>query len=567
MNERIDNYLQKNNIINKAQIGFQRGNRTTDHILTLKSIVNKYIYDNKSNLYACFIDFKKAFDSVNHQKLFYKLRENKINGKLLNLLQSIYKQSQCALKINNKLTQFFNYEKGVIQGNPLSPLLFNIYINDLFQKIEEANNTPITLDGRNNISALMFADDLIIFSTSKRGLQSSLNALHSYSKIWDLEVNMKKTKCMSFSKGNKKEKDELTFNNQKIQFINEFKYLGITINRKGSFTPTLDDLSNKATNAIYSLNSKINIKLLSPSIILKLFDFLICPILLYGSEVWEPYLNQNFEKWDSNSIEKVHLHFMKRLLGVNRSTTNVLIRGELGRYSLQEKCIIKNMRYIKYVKSKDESTLVKQAYNYEMSKSENRTSINNTIENLNKRIDEIEGGHVDLFKTKEKKLKNYINRVFEKEWTKSINNSSKSDTYKLFKLKPSMETYLKDIKDVRYIKTLTKFRLSDHKLMIAEGRKCRPIINRSERLCLYCNKLEDEIHFLIECNRYKYERYEMYDKIGKFVPNFKTIPDSKSKFIFLMSQENVNITKILALNIHRWNQIREIQMAEECKKN
>ena len=70
----MDNYLQNNNIINKAQIGFQWD------IRTLKSVVNKYIYENKSNLYLCFIDFKKEFDSVNHQKLFYKLRENKING-------------------------------------------------------------------------------------------------------------------------------------------------------------------------------------------------------------------------------------------------------------------------------------------------------------------------------------------------------------------------------------------------------------------------------------------------------------------------------------------------------
>ena len=296
MNERIHKFVQKNNIIDKAQIGFQRGNRTTDHILTLRSIVNKYVYDNKTKLYACFIDFKKAFDSVNHQKLFYKLRQNKINGNLLNLLQSIYRQSQCSLKINNKLTQFFRYERGVIQGNPLSPMLFNIYINDLFKKIEEANDSPVTLDGKNKICALMFADDLIILSTSKGGLQNSLNALHSYSMTWDLEVNMKKTKCLSFSKGNRKEKLDLVFNNQKIEFVKEFKYLGVTINRRGNFTPTLDDLSNKATNAIYSLNRKINIKFLSPSTILRLFDNLISPILLYGSEVWEPYINQTFEK-------------------------------------------------------------------------------------------------------------------------------------------------------------------------------------------------------------------------------------------------------------------------------
>ena len=54
----------------------------------------------------------------------------------------------------------------------------------------------------------------------------------------------------------------------------------------------------------------------------------------------------------------------------------------------------------------------------------------------------------------------------------------------------------------------------------------------------------------------------MYDKIENILSNFKTIPDSKSKFIFLMSQENINITIILALPVHKWNQIRDIQMAE-----
>ena len=123
-----------------------------------------------------------------------------------------------------------------------------------------------------------------------------------------------------------------------------------------------------------------------------------------------------------------------------------------------------------------------------------------------------------------------------------------------------MEEYLKHIKDIRYIKTLTKFRLSDHKLMIEEGRKQRPRINRADRLCLFCSKLEDEIHFLIYCKRYKEERTEMYEKIEKFFPNFRRIIDSKSKFIFLMSQENIDTTKIIATYIHRWYQIREQQM-------
>ena len=424
LNERIYNFVQKNNLINTSQIEFRRGNRATDHILTLKSIVNKYVHDGKGKLYACFIDFKKAFDSINQQKMFYKLRKNGINGKLLNLLKNIYKKSQCSLKINNKLTQFFKYEKGVIQGNPLSPILFNIYINDLFAELEKVNNSPVTLDGNNRIYALMFADDLIILSTSKKGLQDSLNVLEPYCVKWDLEVNLKKTKCVVFTRGNRKEKDNFIFNNKNIEFVKEFKYLGVTINKRGNFAPTLDDLSKKATNAIYSLNSKMNIKFLSTKTKFKLFDMLISPILLYGSEIWEPYLNQTFEKWDSNAIEKVHLSFMKRILGVNRSTTNVLVRGELGRYSLKERCITRSLNYIKYLNAKEETSLVKQAYHYELSKVENRTTFLTTVGQFNEKLDEIEGKHINMFQTSSSQLKKLINQVSLKEWERNFNCST-----------------------------------------------------------------------------------------------------------------------------------------------
>ena len=93
--------------------------------------------------------------------------------------------------------------------------------------------------------------------------------------------------------------------------------------------------------------------------------------------------------------------------------------------------------------------------------------------------------------------------------------------------------------------------------MIEEGRKIRPRIPRNERLCKVCNKLEDEIHFLIDCKKYENERELMFNNISTIFPIFQTIIDSRIKFIFLMSQENEYITKIIASNIHKWFEIRE----------
>ena len=242
---------------------------------------------------------------------------------------------------------------------------------------------------------------------------------------------------------------------------------------------------------------------------------------------------------------------------MNRSTTNVLIRGELGRFSLQKISIQKNIKYLKYILSKKENSLVKQAYDYEKSKIQSRNTIHSRIIELNQLLTSTEGNEIDLIKTNSYKTKKYIDNIFMKEWQNKFLHSSKSDTYRLFKSEPKLEVYLKYVNDIRYIKTLSKFRLSDHKLMIEDGRKRRPILDRNDRLCPNCNKVEDEIHFLLDCTKYKEERNNMFSKIESFFPNFCKIPGSKSKFIFLMTQENIDVTKIIATCIYRWLNMRE----------
>ena len=182
------------------------------------------MYDKKGQVYTRFIDFKKAFDSISQNALFHKLELNNVNGNFLNLLKNIYKNNMGAMKINKKLTNFFKHEKGVRQGDPLSPMLFNIYINDLFNEIDKDNPVYVTLNEMDRISSLMFADDFILISTSKSGLQKSLNALQKYTKKWKVEINYKKSKCITFSKSNHKEKHQFTINNQILQ------NLGIPIN-------------------------------------------------------------------------------------------------------------------------------------------------------------------------------------------------------------------------------------------------------------------------------------------------------------------------------------------------
>ena len=223
------NFANEKKLIHRTQIVFMPGMRTADHILTLKSLHDKYIkQSNNKKIYACFVDFRKALDSVWPQGLFYQLIKNNIGGHFYDLIQDLYSSTKCAIKLSENRTPFFPYKKGVRQGCTLSPLLFNIYINDLPKLFEQAQSDPFVLPNGTAINSLLYADDLIILSLSKHGLQNCLNQLHEWCSKWLMEVNIKKTKVMIFQKHNSKLPNlHFHIGNKKIDIVKVYTYLGV----------------------------------------------------------------------------------------------------------------------------------------------------------------------------------------------------------------------------------------------------------------------------------------------------------------------------------------------------
>ena len=208
LNIRLNNYFQEKNILHPSQIGFLRGYRTTDHIFTMKTMIDKYVTNsNKGKLYCYFVDFQKAFDLIWHEGLFRKLLKNKIDGNICDLISDMYSKSKCAIRYGEKRTNFFEYNRGVRQGCILSPILFNLYLNEL-PKILSSNSPqetdPITLPNGSLINCLFYADDLVLISTSASGLQKQINILQKYCEKWLLTTNLKKTKVLIFQKQNRK---------------------------------------------------------------------------------------------------------------------------------------------------------------------------------------------------------------------------------------------------------------------------------------------------------------------------------------------------------------------------
>ena len=282
INTRLQKKVDENKLISKNQIGFKKHCRTADHLLTLKTIVKKYVTKGGNKLYTCFVDLKKAFDSICHTSLFNQLRKLGLNGKLLSLVEDIYKKTKCTVKVNNKITDFFKYTKGVRQGCPLSPLLFNLYINDIFHVINQASDSSILLSDNDPINALMYADDLIVIAKSGEELQEKMDILNSFFKEKKLSINETKTKCMVFNRGNKLCKNTLRINGITIENVKTFRYLGFTVGAKNcSFNGTCEDLGTKTKRAIFALNSKIKLSRIPIKLALKIFATQLAPILLY----------------------------------------------------------------------------------------------------------------------------------------------------------------------------------------------------------------------------------------------------------------------------------------------
>ena len=116
----------------------------------------------------------------------------------------MYSHSICCVKDNYTRSEFFNYDKGVRQGCILSPLLFNLYLNELPFILNNNAKDSILLPDGSDLNCLLYADDLLLISNSAEGLQQSLDRLSKYCQDWILKINPTKTKVIVFQKKSRK---------------------------------------------------------------------------------------------------------------------------------------------------------------------------------------------------------------------------------------------------------------------------------------------------------------------------------------------------------------------------
>jgi len=228
LSNRISNWAINNKILNESQFGFRKGRRTTDASFIITSAID---YAKKRNhpLFACIVDLAKAFNTINHNLLWKKLMSIGLSTKILNILQSIYKDANSLVSSNDLYSYPFPCSEGVCQGCNLSPLLFNLYINDL-ENYLMTNSTGFIQLNHAKLYLLMFADNILLLVESPSSLQDSINYLNNFCDQWKVQINKVKTKVLIFNKPNSKY--SFSINSKPLYQCSECKYLGITLSAK-----------------------------------------------------------------------------------------------------------------------------------------------------------------------------------------------------------------------------------------------------------------------------------------------------------------------------------------------
>lgn len=194
---------------------------------TIFFIINALIEKQKALgklLYVCFIDFTKAFDFINRNALYYKLRERGVTDNMLGTIKSMFDSAKCVVKWNNNLSGPIDSKYGVLQGGMFSPKLFTKFLEDFSTYLNDAHG--IVVD-KMIIMYMFFADDLILVSETEKGLQEQINNMSRYTSIWHLIVSLVKTKIVIFNSRQVNVQDSFYYGTERIGIVHEYKYLGV----------------------------------------------------------------------------------------------------------------------------------------------------------------------------------------------------------------------------------------------------------------------------------------------------------------------------------------------------
>lgn len=510
--DKMYTFFTQNELLSKNQSGFRPGDSTINQLLAITTEIYK-AFDKYQETRAVFLDISKAFDKVWHEGLCFKLKQNGIDGNLLNMLKDFLSNRKQRVVLNGVESDWENIYAGVPQGSVLGPLLFLVYINDL----------------TDNISANMklFADDSSLFikvrnvEDAQSILMTDLEKITQWANQWKMQFNPDITKqaieIVFSSKYNKPNHPLLSFNGIPVARSDSTEHLGMHLDEKLSFKKHISEAIIKAKNGISLL--KFLAKYLTRAKLDLAYKMHVRPHLEYGDVIFHERSTDLM-----NLLENVQKQAALIVAGCWQGTNILKLYKELGWESLSERRKFHRLTlYYKILNRKTPQYLLDLV-------------LHSTPNGTNR----------------------YKNTFFPycfTQWQDIDINIKLSPSVEKFKhnyikiMRPP-KTKLFGINDRQGLRLLTRLRVDFSDL---RQHRYNHHFNCLNATCRCLTENETSEHFLIRCPRFSLHRFTLFSNIAPVAPDIIVLTDDQLSSILLYGSPTFNdITNkiILTSTIH-----------------
>ncbi len=566
--KRLDLFLESKDLRAKTQCGFRSKHSTATAQFVLSHAIAKTcahvgVGGGNKPLYVCFVDFQKAFDFILRDKLFDRLKELGIKGHMLSTIVHLYSTTSFKIKVNGIISQDkVITHNGVKQGCPLSPLLFGVFIDMLYEHLlKKCPNIGVQLNDLYRLCALFFADDVALIAESQSDLQALLDALATFCLNTKMLVNVSKTKFTTMLPWRSTYQgvgQVVNYSNQDIEKVTDFMYLGLLIDPRTWLKKGGESIVIKARRALGGVIKRAKQMRIENLLIMnRLYDSLVNSIALFGCQVWGVgyLLCDSKDKVLNNPPQILQLMFLRLLSGCHSKVCRMSLLKEFKIAPLQIRLAIACANFwnkawlhegITKVSLISDLSLFCKGYNKCWSamflSSMYKLGIISPNDWANIRDRQPQDFCVFQFQEaliKEKYMSKYENLwpIASQDWEDRMTDRSGASYVKYtawFHLEECdvHKHFLANLSQC-YMKTLIKFRLCTSPLAINDHST-----PRDRRVCFHCStNLEDEKHFIFNCPAYNSVR-----ECPTFAPLWSNSQNMKS---FFSQDDQCNLGKAL----------------------
>jgi hypothetical protein len=369
---RLTEYMESK--LSEGQGGFRPRRSTVDQALALDEVLLRRQRD-KTPTYLYFVDFSKAFDTVWHNGLWKRLWDLGIQGKAWRIIRNLYSSIELSVLVGDKQTRWVRSLQGVRQGCPLSPVLFNCFIDELSERLR-AQGYGVEVGDR-ILHSLLYADDVVLLADSPEELQGLINVVDLFCRQWHMDINLTKSKamiipvhgkgtcecdcnyylpvcdctcrgsssCCSFPKWTCRERP--------VPIVTEYKYLGIWFTSDLKWDRHIEYMLSKARKRSATLQRLLVNNRIPGRAKLLVWMAYVRPLLDYGCEIW------SCNSKATSRIESIQTRAGVLIFKLNEKTNTEAVRALMHAPSLESRRLGFRLRYFIKILSCPETRIVR----------------------------------------------------------------------------------------------------------------------------------------------------------------------------------------------------------------